>query len=141
MSDMSRLQADCARLYVVSAKCKTSLVANIAALRNYVANTAPSLESDFMVDLSTTLCDYRTTFKYSHAIVASTRDELIEKLGLTLPASGLSAESPIFVFTGQGAQWAQMGVSLMRNADYNATMHDADKYLRSLGAPWSLVGT
>jgi acyl transferase domain-containing protein len=61
-----------------------------------------------MVDLSTTLCDHRTTFKYHHAVLAATREHLIERLGLTLPASGSLAEPPIFVFTGQGAQWTQM---------------------------------
>ena len=93
-----------------------------------------------MLDLSTTLCDHRTTFKYSHAVVASHREQLVERLGSTFPASALLDEPPIFVFTGQGAQWAQMGMSLMTNADYSATMHHADKYLHSLGAPWSLVG-
>ena len=133
-------QANCNRLYVLSAKCRTSLQANVAALQRYVANVNPSSESDFMLDLSTTLCDYRATFKHSHAVVASTREQLVEMLGSTLPASAVLDEPPIFVFTGQGAQWAQMGMSLMKNADYSATMHDADKHLRSLGAPWSLVG-
>jgi acyl transferase domain-containing protein len=140
VSDRLRLQADCNRLYVISARCKTSLQTNIEARKSYVANANPSCESDFMLDLSTTLCDFRTAFKYSHAVMATTREQLIERLGSTLPASGLSDEPPIFVFTGQGAQWAQMGLSLMRNADYSATLHDADKHLRSLGAPWSLVG-
>jgi acyl transferase domain-containing protein len=133
-------QADCSRLYVFSAKCKTALQANIEALKSYVANANHSCESDFMLDLSTTLRDYRTAFKYTHAVVAATREQLVERLGSTLPASGLSDEPPIFVFTGQGAQCAQMGLSLMRNADYSATIHDANRYLRSLGAPWSLVG-
>ena len=140
VSDKLRLQAECNRLYVLSAKCKTSLQASIAALKTYAENANPSCESDFMLDLSTTLCDHRTTFKHSHAVVASHREQLIERLGSTLPDSALLDEPPIFVFTGQGAQWAQMGMSLMTNADYSITMHDADKYLRSLGAPWSLVG-
>ena len=139
-SDKQHGQADCNRLYVVSAKCRTALQANVAALQNYVTNVKPSSESDFMRDLSTTLCNYRTTFKHSHAIVASNRQQLIDNLGLTLPASGALIEPPIFVFTGQGAQWAQMGMSLMSNETYSATIHDADRYLRSLGAPWSLVG-
>jgi acyl transferase domain-containing protein len=139
-NDRLRLQTERKRLYLLSAKCKTSLQANIAALQSYVSNANPSCESDFMLDLSTTLCDYRTTFKRSHAVVASTQQQLVEKLGLTLPAFGPLAGPTIFVFTGQGAQWAQMGLSLMKNENYSATMHDADRYLRSLGAPWSLIG-
>ena len=139
-SDKLRLQFDRKRLYLLSAKCKTSLQANIAALQSYVSDANPSCEPDFMLDLSTTLCDYRTTFKHCQAVVASTRQQLTEKLGLALQASGTLAGLPIFVFTGQGAQWAQMGMSLMKNDDYSTTMHDADNYLRSLGASWSLVG-
>jgi acyl transferase domain-containing protein len=139
-SERLRLPSDRKRLYILSAKCKTSLQANIAAFQSYVSNANPSCESDFMLDLSTTLCDHRTTFKHSHAVVASTRQQLIKKLDLTLPAPGPLAGPPIFVFTGQGAQWAQMGMELMKNDDYSATVHDADTYLRSIGAPWSLVG-
>jgi hypothetical protein len=40
-------QADCSRLYVFSAKCKTALQANIEALKSYVANANHSCESDF----------------------------------------------------------------------------------------------
>jgi acyl transferase domain-containing protein len=134
------LEAPCNRLYILSAKCKTSLKGNILAFRSYVENVNPDCESDFMRDLSTTLCDHRTVFKHSHAFVASTRQQMIDKLASTLPASGPSAEPPIFIFTGQGAQWARMGIALMRNNDYSAIMHEADRYLRSLGASWSLVG-
>jgi acyl transferase domain-containing protein len=134
------LDTNCNRLYVLSAKCRTSLKSNITALRDYMENVNPDCESDLMRDLSTTLCDHRTIFKHSYAFIASTRQQIIDKLGLTLPASGPAAEPPIYVFTGQGAQWAQMGLSLMRNSDYSSTIYDADNHLRSLGASWSLVG-
>lgn len=50
---------------------------------------------------------------------------------------------PIFTFTGQGAQWAQMGQSLIHNVpEFRQTIEGLDKVLSELhdGPSWKLVG-
>ena len=46
-----------------------------------------------------------------------------------------------FVFTGQGAQWAMMGQSLLMYRPYQESIYAASKYMASLGSPWVLKGT
>lgn len=43
-----------------------------------------------------------------------------------------------FIFTGQGAQYVNMGLELMRYPVFASILSDADKILSSLGASWSL---
>lgn len=45
-----------------------------------------------------------------------------------------------FIFTGQGAQWANMGMGLLAYPVFAQTLHEADGILRNLGAKWSLLG-
>ncbi len=48
----------------------------------------------------------------------------------------------VFVFSGQGAQWARMGMTLIKNLpEFRACLRDMDKFLRALpdGPHWSLI--
>lgn len=46
----------------------------------------------------------------------------------------------IFVFTGQGAQYFQMGHSLLETeTEFTQSIRRSDKVLKELGAEWSLV--
>ena len=56
-----------------------------------------------------------------------------------MPSSRLSDEPTIgFIFTGQGAQWAKMGVELERYPIFRDSVEESDKFLRSaLGCKWS----
>lgn len=52
--------------------------------------------------------------------------------------------SLIFVFTGQGAQWAQMGKSLIQNIpSFRDSIQKMDAFLQTLPDPpsWKLIGT
>ena len=46
-----------------------------------------------------------------------------------------------FVFTGQGAQYASMGMELLQFPVFRATLEAANDTFRDLGAKWSLFGT
>ncbi|KAL2834693.1 hypothetical protein BJY01DRAFT_259424 [Aspergillus pseudoustus] len=71
------------------------------------------------VDFAATLLHRRSHLKYRLALTAATVDDLISKIGVTLEDSNqqpLSFTTPqragrqvIAIFTGQGAQWPQMG--------------------------------
>lgn len=129
------------QLFMVSAKSSTSLQCYVSALCDHIDKTVINNEQEYLASLSNTLCKRRTRFRHTHAIAASSLKDLAEKLRLPLPTSRIGDVGPlVFVFTGQGAQWARMGHSLMQDDNYNATMQEADRHLRDLGASWSLIG-
>lgn len=43
------------------------------------------------------------------------------------------------VFTGQGAQWAEMGMELVHYTVFRESVALADAYLKELGSPWSAL--
>lgn len=99
-------------------------------------------EQEFLRDLSFTLASKRTQFPWRAAIVASTIPSLHEGLAThTLPAP-MRADSSrrlAFVFTGQGTQWATMGMGLIVYSVFRQGLEKADAYLKSLGCYWSLI--
>lgn len=65
------------------------------------------------------------------------QDALAEKLDVKRVAAdpGLA-----LVFTGQGAQWARMGMGLVHYPVFQESIQSADAYLKSLGSDWSAIG-
>ena len=55
------------------------------------------------------------------------------------PARSSKPPTMLFCFTGQGAQWYAMGRELLAYEIYEASLRDADSYLKSIGAPWSVL--
>ena len=61
---------------------------------------------------------------------------------ITSKAVRTSAEASLaFVFTGQGAQYVDMGLALMQYPIYAATPRHIDTIYRDLGCEWSIFGT
>lgn len=56
------------------------------------------------------------------------------------PARSSSETGVAFVFTGQGAQYADMGLSLMQYPIYEATLRHIDALYHDLGCEWSIFG-
>ena len=128
-------------LFIISAKSSDSLQRNISALREHVDQIVVNNEREYLTSLSDNLRNRRARFRHMYAVAATSLQDLTEKLGLVLPLGRTGNMSPlVFVFTGQGAQWAKMGHSLMQEDSYNNTILEADRCLRDLGASWSLVG-
>ncbi|KAI0198106.1 polyketide synthase [Astrocystis sublimbata] len=100
------------RLFTLSAKSESSLSSE---------NTHLDLD-----DLSYTLTARRSNFQWRSSIVAND--------------SQTTQNGTVFVFTGQGAQWARMGYCLMKtNSAYSRSIRHSDQKLKDLGATWSLV--
>lgn len=128
------------RLYVFSAKDKDCLLQYITSVRDYLSTDGHD-EPNFMADLSNTTCCRRSIFGYRVSASASTKGELVEKLH-HLPSIGRLSTGPKleFVFSGQGAQWPQMGLSLLKYPRFAQAMSDAQACLTKFGAEWSLIG-
>lgn len=99
--------------------------------------------SDRFDDLVYTLGQRRSLLRHKIAIPSCGMKELSAELRSTNISSSRVPSNPriCFIFTGQGAQWAQMGCELLSAYPiYRATLHAADAVLTKLGASWSLLG-
>ena len=45
-----------------------------------------------------------------------------------------------FIFTGQGAQYSQMGLSLLQYPTFETSLKKSDEVIASLGSTWSIIG-
>ncbi|KAH7316499.1 hypothetical protein B0I35DRAFT_479336 [Stachybotrys elegans] len=94
---------------------------------------------------SFTLGCHRSNFEWKGAVVAETVSELIEKIR-NIDRVQVTRSTPgrvpkiSFVFGGQGSQWAQMGMDLMRFDVFSNSIHEANVHLKTvLGSPFNLL--
>jgi acyl transferase domain-containing protein len=45
-----------------------------------------------------------------------------------------------FIFTGQGAQWPRMGMSLMCYTEFRIALEECENYFKEFGSTWHLLG-
>lgn len=97
--------------------------------------------SDPIYNLSYTLAAKRSHLNWRAAIVANSVESLQDALAEKPQVTRVVAEPGLaYVFTGQGAQWARMGVELMHYPVFRKSIESADAYLKTLGCSWSLIG-
>jgi acyl transferase domain-containing protein len=94
-----------------------------------------------LYDLAYTLAARRNTMSMRSFIVAGL-DSSSSGLGLpNLKCVRSSGEPQLcFVFTGQGAQYAKMGLELIDYPVFKDVLTQADHIFQSIGAEWSLFG-
>lgn len=130
------------RLFLISANDKDSLKTRIHDFGVYFEQRPEVFENSLFGNFAYTLGSKLSQLSYRLAVSATSLDELGIRLAQLKvnPARVLGAPTIAFVFTGQGAQWAQMGIPLM--ADYpvfKSAIVQADECLRKLGAEFSLL--
>ncbi|KAK8000576.1 hypothetical protein PG990_013176 [Apiospora arundinis] len=149
------------RLFVFSAHSESSLKMMVRAHLDWLAKE-PDLLS--LADLSYTLCHRRSKLNWRFGCVAHGRVSLMQQLQRGLENGGaVGGASPssvfrpqtsdpyiIFVFTGQGAQWAGMGRELFATSTSTTTTTSpcpifqksiaaSSAMLKELGAEWDLA--
>ena len=125
-----------------SANDQTSLQKTIDAVAEYVIERPTYLYSDLLKSLAFTIGQRRSIFQWKYAVQASSQEDLASKLkdAMVEPVRSIKPPKLGFVFTGQGAGWAQMGIDLCQKYPvYVSTLRKAEEALKSLGATWSLI--
>ncbi|KAK7744645.1 Type I Iterative PKS [Cytospora paraplurivora] len=120
-----------------SANDETSIKAYTDSLRKHLLNPRVSLE---LPDLAYTLSERRT--RHFHRAYIVTKNLSLEPESIVYGKQKPDKPKVGFIFTGQGAQWSQMGRSLVDNfAEARDTIERLDNVLRGLVHPptWTLL--
>ncbi|KAK2012538.1 beta-ketoacyl synthase domain-containing protein [Colletotrichum eremochloae] len=136
---------DLPRLFVLSAN-DSDAVSRLRKLYkgHLLAKVAEGLgetaQIRFLKDLSYTLASRRTHHAWRSVSIAGSPGRLQKALeGSHAPTKVKPNPRLAFVFTGQGAQWAAMGMDLLAYRAFQESLFAADRYLNDLGCKWSLT--
>ncbi|KAB8230322.1 uncharacterized protein BDW43DRAFT_314191 [Aspergillus alliaceus] len=125
------------QLLVLSANDEASLRASATALKNHLTN--PNVKVS-LEDLSHTLSERRSNhFNRGYLI---TDKVSINESALVVGKKSTSEPRVGFIFTGQGAQWPQMGKAMINTfPEARDVVAELDKFLQSSSLPpsWSLL--
>lgn len=130
------------KLFLISANDKESLRTRIKDFGIYFEQHPEVFEKTLFGNFAYTLGNKMSQLSYRLGVSATSLDELGIRLAQLKinPSRVLGTPIVSFVFTGQGAQWAQMGVPLMHEYPvYKLAIERADRCLQDLGATFSLV--
>lgn len=125
-------------LLVLSANDETSLRGNASALARHLMDPRVSVKLD---DLAYTLSERRTRHFHRGFLVATSATSLDDG-ALVMGKRWNEAPRIGFVFTGQGAQWSQMGKQLVETfPQAKLLIQRLDKALQTVPNPpkWSLL--
>jgi acyl transferase domain-containing protein len=136
------------RLFVLSAQDREGLkrvkepLAEYVKLKSEACNHSTKETEKVLSQLAYTLSERRSRLQWKTFAVASSLDELAQTLSdddnAALVAQSSRQPRLGFVFTGQGAQWAGMGMELMAYPVFRDCVTAADRYLQdACGCPWS----
>lgn len=133
-----------ARIFVFSSSDQSGIKRIADTYSTYLADVSNPLGGQYLDDLAYTLAEKRTLFPWRSAVVASSKDGLVKELpGLaraTRQVRKSNTSKTGFVFTGQGAQWPEMGKDLLVYDVFRQSLEDASAYLQEIGCSWILIG-
>lgn len=141
------------RLFVFSSHDQAAFQRLSASLTGHLDDLGPlALRPDFLADLAHTLAVARSGLAWKASCVAASTTELREYLSTVLAANDATPTGTYtrtarhrtprvgYVFTGQGAQWARMGVDLLSSSPvFAASVACSAAHLTDLGCPWDPV--
>ncbi|KZL64051.1 polyketide synthase [Colletotrichum incanum] len=136
---------DLPRLFVLSANDPDAVSRLRKSYKDYLAAKVSqrldeTAQLRFLRDLSHTLASRRTYHSWRSISIASSPSQLRKALDDSLaPIKAKPNPRLAFIFTGQGAQWAAMGIDLLAYRAFQESLLAADRYLNDLGCKWSLT--
>ncbi|KAI0184479.1 putative polyketide synthase [Xylaria flabelliformis] len=128
------------RLLFLSAHDKQGTARQATQLSSmFAGQTNDHIQNYHLEDLEFTLNFRRSLLSWNSFAVVDSLDDVrdLEKR-LNPPIRRLTNPSLGFIFTGQGAQWAQMGQSLLCFPAFNSSLEMAEEFLATIGCQWRL---
>ncbi|KAK7943133.1 polyketide synthase [Apiospora aurea] len=138
----SKLPRGGPKLFAVTANSEESLKKQVKKLGVYIEKHPEIFQATLFRDMAYTLGQRRTHLPFRIALPATTLENLGNALNsFAIPKRPVAREPKLaYVYTGQGAQWATMGSTLLESHPVFAdTIQAADKILQKIGAGFSLV--
>lgn len=131
------------RLLILSAFDKPALQRVLDLHSQWVQKNKSTIKAspEFLRDLTYTLLERRSLLKYRTFAVVDEEDALQAAGGqFSSPIRATNQPRIVFVFTGQGAQWAGMGRGLMQFPVFRDTIEEANAYLKVIGVGFDIIG-
>lgn len=140
-SDVVSRTAPRSRIFCLSANDERSLISMGQLLADHLRTQSVFSEDTLLDNLAYTLCERRSRFPYSAAIVATDKSDLETKLPTLVPLYSNRGSSPRigYIFTGQGAQWWGMARELLHYPVFKNTLRRCDAVIQNLDAGWALM--
>lgn len=142
-SDHSKRKELPTRIFVWSAADENGLSRLAETYSSYFSNlNLDSIDEEiYLKNLAYTLASRKTKFPWKSFVLANSLSHLREtKKLLSRPVRSSKDISVAFVFTGQGAQYHQMGLELYAYPVFKGVLDSVERILQGLGCSWSLVG-
>ncbi|KAK2770361.1 pksn polyketide synthase for alternapyrone biosynthesis [Colletotrichum kahawae] len=141
MGSESPRQESHKRLFAFSTKDQTGIDRLGPLFNDFLSNKEATSNARFLGDLAYTLAGRRSQFEFRSFAVAESVSDLQTQIEKGLPKSKRASkhDNPIFVFTGQGAQWPAMGRELLNNCMFRTSIHKSQVLLEHYGCPWDLI--
>jgi acyl transferase domain-containing protein len=131
------------RLFVLSSHDKAGLQRVCRSLSTHLDSNVVSSQR-YLADLAHTLAVARSGLAWRLTCLAQTTTDLQGQLASLINAGdGFRASNNTprigFVFTGQGAQWARMGVELFEKRVFRDSVLRSAQYLADMGCSWDPI--
>lgn len=95
----------------------------------------------YLENLAYTLAARRTAFLWRAYLVTDSLDDLRSaNFALSKAVRSSDKQGLVFVFSGQGAQYPQMGRDLLYFPEFRRSLEESSSILRDLGYAWSVLG-
>ncbi|KAE8380488.1 hypothetical protein BDV26DRAFT_135722 [Aspergillus bertholletiae] len=130
------------RVFVFTASDEAAAASLAKRTATYLQQVPNAQEANLLRDLAFTLSQRRSQLSYRLAVSATSVVELADTLGKTQGQVRKAMRTPRLglVFTGQGAQWPEMGASLLEQYPVFAdSLLRANRTLKGLGCTWNLI--